>query len=179
MTSRGASRGAIAKSTPHILHIRPEALAKIFTSRKNLTETPGMALTSEFLGGIMTSRRATTSVLGGGNNFQRVNRGITTPHPQHNAGGSRKIAHQHKGPSVSGVPGVERGNVPTHPNTDDSAIIWATAIALLDQVKDRTCTSSPGERTRFLGPMERVEDSTHSPQRYNASTTLASFTADG
>ena len=45
------SRGAIAESTPHILHIRPEALAKFSMGRL------GRALTS-VLGGEMTSSGA-------------------------------------------------------------------------------------------------------------------------
>jgi hypothetical protein len=49
------SRGAIAESTPHILHIRPKALAKFSMDR------PGRAWTS-VLGGTMISSGAFSAI---------------------------------------------------------------------------------------------------------------------
>jgi hypothetical protein len=68
------------------------------------------------------------------------------------------------------VPGVEKVTASTHPPPDDPAIIRDTAIALLDRVNNRPLTSSPRERTEFLGPVDRVEDNPYSPRWYTAFT---------
>jgi len=44
------------------------------------------------------------------------------------------------------------------PGSNDPATIWATALALLDCVEDRTCTSSPQVRTAFTGLVDRVKE---------------------
>jgi hypothetical protein len=49
------------------------------------------------------------------------------------------------------------------PGSNDHATIWATALALLDCVEDRTYTSSPRVRTAFTGLVDCVKERTSPP----------------